>query len=209
MGRALKHKTTTSTADSTDAGSAPPVAVGNTIDGGNQQATIPNTVVTAGNVITDVVGGGNPAVNGTKNTDNARTAINAAINIVNIANNERSAAGDEDKTCADNTSKASAATFPVSNTTGNADINFANTAHMAAAGNAVVATAAAVGNAVVAENAMHTIINPGKTPTANDTGLICSIGYSKSAGGEGAVDALVQVSFHICTIFLNISSLLI
>jgi hypothetical protein len=212
MGRAPKHKTTNSTTNSTGAGSVPPVAVGNTIDSGDQQATIANTVVTAGNVITDVVDGGDPAVDGAKNTDNARTTVDAAVNIVNTANNERSTAGDEDKTCADtidDTSKASAAAITVPNTTGNADIDFANTAHTAAAGNAFVATAAAVGNAILAENAVHAIINPGKTPTANDTGLLCSIGNSKSAGGEGAVDALVQVSVHICTFFLNINSLLI
>ncbi len=148
---------------------------------------------------------GNPAVDGATNIDNASTTVDAAINIVNTANDKRSADGNkQDKElhadASNDTRKATVANLTVPNTTGNGDIKLANTTHMTAMGNAFIATAASLTDAVVAENAMHTIINPGKTPTPIDTDL-SSKGKPKSAGKEGAVDALVEVGVLKCSFF--------
>jgi hypothetical protein len=114
-------------------------------------------------VITDVLSGGNPAVDRATNTNNASTTVDAAIKIVNTTNDKRSMDGNkQDKeSCADasnDTRKATAANFTVPNTTGNGNIELANTTHMATMGKAFVATAASLTDAVVAENAMHTMI---------------------------------------------------
>ncbi len=207
--RAIKHgntkksKTNASTPVHTNTGSIPPVAIGNTTNSANQQATIANTVVTAGDAITDVVSSGNLPVHGATNTDDACTTVDAAINIVNTTNNEHSAAGNENKTRAEainDSSKASTAAITVRNNTDNGNIDFTHTTNVAAAGDAFVATAAAVCDVVVVENTIHAIINPDKTPTPNNTG-VNSRRKSHSTGGEGAVDALVQVSIHMCTFF--------
>ena len=191
----------------TNAGSVPHVAVGNTTDSAIQQATIANTLVTAGNAITDVVSGGNPAVNGSTNMDNEHTAVNAAINIVNTAIDKRSKDGDkkdkESRADASNDArKATAADLTVPNTTGNGNIELTNTTHTAAMGNTFIATAASLTDAVLPKNAIHAIINPCKTPTPIDTDL-SSKGKPKYAGVEGAVDALVEVGVLMCNFFFS------
>jgi hypothetical protein len=143
------------------------------------------------------VSSGDPTVDGVTNTDDASTTIDAAINIVNTANDKRSMDGDkQDKEshadASNDARKATMANLTVPNTTGNGDIKLADTTHTAAMGNAFIATAASLTDAVVAENAMHAIINPGKTLSLIDTDL-SSKGKPKSAGREGAVDALVEV----------------
>jgi hypothetical protein len=185
----------------------PPVTVWNTTDCADQQATITNTVVTANNVITDVMSGGDPAIDRATNTDGASTTIYTAINIVNTTNDNHSVDGDkQDKEsradASSDTRKATAADITVPNTTGDGNIELANTTHTSTMGNAFIATAASLTDATIAENAMHAIINPGKTPNPIDTDL-SSKGRPKSAGGEGAVDALVEVGVLMCKFFFS------
>jgi hypothetical protein len=187
--------------------SPPPGTLQNTTDHADQQATITNTIVTAGNAITDVVSGSDPAVDGATNTDDARTTVDAAINIVNTAIDKRSKDGDkkdkESRADASNDArKATAADLTVPNTTGNGDIELTNTTHTAAMGNTFIATAASLTDAVLPKNAIHAIINPCKTPTPIDTDLV-SKGKPKSASVEGAVDALVEVGVLMCTFFFS------
>jgi hypothetical protein len=155
----------------------------------------------------DVMSGGNLAVDRATNTDDASTTVDAAINIVNTANDKRSADGNkqDEESRADasnNARKATAANLTVPNTTGDGNIELTNTTHTATMGNAFITTAASLTDAVIAENAMHAMINPCKTPPPIDTDL-SSKSKPKSAGVGGAVDALVEVGVLMCTLFFS------